>query len=554
MHNHVALYALDDAALAAAEPDLILTQELCRVCAVGYREVNEVARRLDGDITVISLEPVSVEGILNSIQAVGAMTEAEDAALDVVEDLRERLQAVDGDRRRAPRPRVRPAARRRDRVAGPAVRRRPLGPRAGPPRRRLGAARRGGRPVRRDDLGRARRGRPGDPRPHALRVRARATRSPSGRGRRGPTGWAELRAVREDRVFAVDGSGAVLAARPADHRRHRGARRADRPGRVRRHVAARTPGPASADADAASCPRAVPRHRSTACGAARAWTTRGPDDLEGWAQLCSTCLGKAGDNPFLRGAAAHRRSRRRGRPRAAGAARPPRGRRRDDGRAPPRRRHPRPARRHAPRRALAARAAPTFPDDWFLRRGEFERGALHDTAWEAELDVVDPLARRPAAGAAGSRSRPRAIGFFSPLLAGQGRAPRDRPRRRRARPRARPARRPPAARAPPRRRPVGRPPRRTGPADGAVAASSLGRVRGAGLDRPLAVAARPAPARRPPGAHRPAARPGRRPAGGHRRGRGTSPALLEARAPRAGFRARAHADGRFFVLIAAEAG
>ena len=95
MHDHTPLYELDDAALAAAEPDLILTQELCRVCAVGYREVNEVARRLDGDVTVISLEPTSIEGILNSIQTVGAMTEAEDAAVDVVEGLRERLKAVE---------------------------------------------------------------------------------------------------------------------------------------------------------------------------------------------------------------------------------------------------------------------------------------------------------------------------------------------------------------------------------------------------------------------------------------------------------------------------
>jgi iron complex transport system substrate-binding protein len=94
MHDHTPLYVLDDAALAAAQPDLIITQELCRVCAVGYREVNEVARRLDGDVTVISLEPTSVEGILNSIQTVGAMTEAEDAAVEVVERLRERLRAV----------------------------------------------------------------------------------------------------------------------------------------------------------------------------------------------------------------------------------------------------------------------------------------------------------------------------------------------------------------------------------------------------------------------------------------------------------------------------
>jgi len=94
MRSHQALYELDEAALEAARPDLILTQELCRVCAVGYEAVNEVARRLDGDVTVLSLEPVSIEGILNTIQTVGAMTEAEDAAIDVVEDLRERLRHV----------------------------------------------------------------------------------------------------------------------------------------------------------------------------------------------------------------------------------------------------------------------------------------------------------------------------------------------------------------------------------------------------------------------------------------------------------------------------
>lgn len=89
------LYALDEEALAAARPDLILTQELCRVCAVGYREVNEVARRLDGEVSVVSIEPTSIEGILNAISTVGAMTEAEDAALDLVEELRERLRAVE---------------------------------------------------------------------------------------------------------------------------------------------------------------------------------------------------------------------------------------------------------------------------------------------------------------------------------------------------------------------------------------------------------------------------------------------------------------------------
>jgi ABC-type Fe3+-hydroxamate transport system, periplasmic component len=95
VHGGSSLYALDEAALAAAEPDLILTQELCRVCAVSYREVNEVARAIDAEITVVSLEPTSIEGIFNSITTVGAMTEAEDAAVDLVESLRERLSAVE---------------------------------------------------------------------------------------------------------------------------------------------------------------------------------------------------------------------------------------------------------------------------------------------------------------------------------------------------------------------------------------------------------------------------------------------------------------------------
>jgi iron complex transport system substrate-binding protein len=95
MHGGSSLYELDEEALAAAKPDLILTQELCRVCAVSYREVNEVARKIDADITVVSLEPTSIEGILNTITTVGAMAEVEDAAIDVVEALRERLGAIE---------------------------------------------------------------------------------------------------------------------------------------------------------------------------------------------------------------------------------------------------------------------------------------------------------------------------------------------------------------------------------------------------------------------------------------------------------------------------
>lgn len=91
LHGGSSLYALDEAALSAAEPDLILTQELCEVCAVGYGEVSEVARRLDAEATVVSLEPTSIEGIFNTIMTVGAMTATENRAVKLVGRLRRRL-------------------------------------------------------------------------------------------------------------------------------------------------------------------------------------------------------------------------------------------------------------------------------------------------------------------------------------------------------------------------------------------------------------------------------------------------------------------------------
>jgi SAM-dependent methyltransferase len=132
------------------------------------------------------------------------------------------------------------------------------------------------------------------------------------------------------------------------------------------------------------------------CGTA--WTVRDPDDLEGWAQLCPTCLGKAGENPFLR-----RRLR---------AAIADRGASRTS--------DPAPSRDDLATEMLAyyqARAGEY--DDWYLRRGRYERGPVHDTAWAAELDGAGswldglPMAGRIVELAAGT-------GWWSPLLAGKG--------------------------------------------------------------------------------------------------------------------------------------
>ena len=95
IHGGSSLYRLDLDALAATHADLILTQELCAVCAVSYREVAEAVRQLDSDTAVISLEPTSIEGIFNTISTVGAMAEAEDEAVNLIAILRERLARIE---------------------------------------------------------------------------------------------------------------------------------------------------------------------------------------------------------------------------------------------------------------------------------------------------------------------------------------------------------------------------------------------------------------------------------------------------------------------------
>lgn len=95
VHGGSSLYELDTTALADARPDLILTQELCSVCAVSSRDVAQAVRLLPGPTNVVSLEPTSIEGILNTISTVGAMAEAEDEAVGLIEILRERLARIE---------------------------------------------------------------------------------------------------------------------------------------------------------------------------------------------------------------------------------------------------------------------------------------------------------------------------------------------------------------------------------------------------------------------------------------------------------------------------
>jgi iron complex transport system substrate-binding protein len=94
VHQGSSLYGLDDAKLAALEPDLIVTQELCAVCAVSYEIVDRAAKRLRGDPRVVSLEPSSLEDVFSTIEFLGELVGARDGAARLLAALRARVDAL----------------------------------------------------------------------------------------------------------------------------------------------------------------------------------------------------------------------------------------------------------------------------------------------------------------------------------------------------------------------------------------------------------------------------------------------------------------------------
>jgi iron complex transport system substrate-binding protein len=89
-----AIYELDEDQLEDLEPDLIVTQELCAVCAVAYDDVVEVAERLATAPRVISLDPKTLGEAMGDIRTIAQATGVRDAALDLVTLQRARIDAV----------------------------------------------------------------------------------------------------------------------------------------------------------------------------------------------------------------------------------------------------------------------------------------------------------------------------------------------------------------------------------------------------------------------------------------------------------------------------
>jgi iron complex transport system substrate-binding protein len=92
--NGQSVYHIDMEALRAAAPDLIFTQELCDVCAVGYQDVLAQIKDLPKTPQVVSLNPTSLEDVLRDMLTVGDVTGTAARAQAAVATLRRRIDAI----------------------------------------------------------------------------------------------------------------------------------------------------------------------------------------------------------------------------------------------------------------------------------------------------------------------------------------------------------------------------------------------------------------------------------------------------------------------------
>jgi iron complex transport system substrate-binding protein len=100
------LYTLHEGALAALDPDVIFTQDLCRVCALPSGAVDAALAHLGCRADVVALDPYTLDEVLATIGTVGERLGVAGRAEEVVAALRARLAAVAARVAGRPRPRV----------------------------------------------------------------------------------------------------------------------------------------------------------------------------------------------------------------------------------------------------------------------------------------------------------------------------------------------------------------------------------------------------------------------------------------------------------------
>jgi iron complex transport system substrate-binding protein len=100
------IYELDSDLLVELRPDLIATQALCAVCAVSFDDVRAIAKRIDPEPQLLSLDPNTLGEVLGNVRTLAEATDRRDAGVDLVHDAATRIDRVRLAVRAAQRPRV----------------------------------------------------------------------------------------------------------------------------------------------------------------------------------------------------------------------------------------------------------------------------------------------------------------------------------------------------------------------------------------------------------------------------------------------------------------
>jgi iron complex transport system substrate-binding protein len=94
MDDRQPLYQLDRDLIRRIQPDVILAQDLCRVCAVPSGQVEDALARLGVDARVLSLDPNSLDEVIGTIEVAGEVLDAKERADELAESLRGRVHEI----------------------------------------------------------------------------------------------------------------------------------------------------------------------------------------------------------------------------------------------------------------------------------------------------------------------------------------------------------------------------------------------------------------------------------------------------------------------------
>ena len=94
LHENGTIYTIDEPLMRELHPDVILTQRLCDVCAVGYGTVAKLAETLPGPPRVVNLEPSTLSDIFDDIRRVSEVCSVPDRAEQLIASLSDRVESV----------------------------------------------------------------------------------------------------------------------------------------------------------------------------------------------------------------------------------------------------------------------------------------------------------------------------------------------------------------------------------------------------------------------------------------------------------------------------